>query len=43
MTIAALILFAGLLLAWLLVPGERRQQRSDAPRRIAELPADAAA
>ena len=43
MTIAALILFGGLLLAWLLVPAERRQRRPEAPQRIAELPADAAA
>ena len=43
MTIAALILFGGLLLAWLLVPAERRERRSRAPQRIAELPVEAAA
>ncbi|HEX3218885.1 MAG TPA: hypothetical protein VHU77_02485 [Candidatus Limnocylindria bacterium] len=43
MTIAALVLFGGLLLAWLLVPAERRQRQSEVPQRITELPAEAAA
>lgn len=42
MTIAALLVFGALLIAWLLVPAERRQRPADAPQRLPELAAEAA-
>lgn len=42
MTIAALLVFALLLVAWLLVPAERRQRHAAVPQRLPELAAEAA-
>jgi hypothetical protein len=42
MTIAALVVFGALLVAWLLVPAERRQRPAAIARRIPELAAEAA-
>ena len=42
MTIAALVVFAALLAAWLLAPAERRQRRPVAERPVLELAVDAA-
>ena len=42
MTIAALLVFGALLIAWLLVPAERRQRPAVTPQRLPELAAEAA-
>ena len=42
MTIAALLVFAALLAAWLLVPAERRQRQAVAPQPLPDLAAEAA-
>ena len=42
MTIAALMVFAALLAAWLLAPAERRQRRQVGERPVLELAVDAA-
>jgi len=42
MTIAALLVFGALLVAWLLVPAERRQRPAVAQQVMPELAAEAA-
>lgn len=42
MTIAALIVFAALLISWLVVPAERRQRASTAELPVLELAAEPA-